>query len=179
MLSQGASFVRASPLAGAVTFRGALSFLSGAALLCTEEILMPAWIISKTPIIREVRNYQPWLTSLLKGGENTLVPPQTPLPRLRSRTPADPQNPTVTVQTPQHVVTPRPPREDSLCPCWGASEAVPQSKSKVGRALVRQRAQPAWLSKRSAARGQARRHARPPHRTQLWFKITSLKKQAI
>lgn len=68
---------------------------------------MPAWIVSKTQI-REVRNDQSWLALLLKGGEDTLGPPQAPPPRLQGRTPADSRHPAAMAETPQPVVTPRP-----------------------------------------------------------------------
>lgn len=56
MPSQVASFTNTSLLEGAtVAFFAMFSFLSGAGLLCTEEIRTPAWITSKTPIVTEVR----------------------------------------------------------------------------------------------------------------------------
>lgn len=55
LLSQTGSLVRTSFLGGATAaFFTTFSFLSEASLLCTEEILMPAWIISKAPITREI-----------------------------------------------------------------------------------------------------------------------------
>lgn len=185
LLSQVTSFVGTSPLAGAAAaFFRVLSFLSGTALLCTEEILMPAWIISKTPSVREVRNYQLWLTSLLKGGEDTLGSPPAPPPRLRGRTPADPEDPTVNGR---NSTT----RSDTKAPSTGQpvtllrcrrSGATRQQRSREG--LGATKGQPARLGEGSTARGDRPGGTLSPShctqwprlRWQLWFKITSLKK---
>jgi len=67
-----ASFMRTSLLDGATTaFFTVFSFLSGAGLLCIAEILMPAWITSKTPIIKEARE-KPSLLTLRNEGHDTL-----------------------------------------------------------------------------------------------------------
>lgn len=72
MPSLVASFARTSLLVGAiVALFTVFSFLSGAGLLCREEILMPAWITSKTLIINEVRE-EPLLIVFCNKGHDML-----------------------------------------------------------------------------------------------------------